>query len=158
MLSAAEKKLILVGSAAVVALTAVCAGILISVKGDRHEAAEPANSEVAKGEFPMRYFQPDRRNYVSDDGNLAVIGPAWDKVRVENGKELYPIVVLHKRGEAFLEPYILRCGMEAGEKGGAFKLTCENVVLEDTGDDVTFTYSDGDERITVRLTLVSAAD
>lgn len=158
MLSEAEKKLILVGSAAVVALLAVCSGVLIAVKGDNPKASEVVVVEPTKGEFPMRYFQSDRRNYVSDDGDLAVIGPNWGKPRVKDGKELYPIVVLHKRGEAFLEPYILNCELRDGGQDGDFTLECENVVLCDRREEIVFSYSDGNELITVNLRLVSAEE
>lgn len=158
MLSAAEKKLVFVGSAAVVALLAVCSGVLIAVKGDKPKPSEVELVEPPKGEFPMRYFQTDRRNYVSEDGNLAVIGPNWSKPRVKDGKEFYPIVVLHKSGEAFLEPYILNSELKDGGKDGNFTLECENVVLSERGEGIVFSYSDGTELITVNLRLVSAEE
>lgn len=156
MLSAAEKKLILVGSAAVVALSAVCTGVLIAVKGDKPAAVETAVvEEPQRVEFPMQYFQRDRRNYISEDGNLVVIGPAFDKPRhIEDGKTVYPIVVLHKRGEEFLDPYIL-WGEHKGAKEGNFTLAWGNMMLSDEKSDITFTYNDGNEKITVKLLLVS---
>lgn len=154
MISAAEKKLILVGSAAVVALSAVCTGILIAVSGDKPTADEKTVVEEPRGEFPMRYFQKDRHNYISADGNLAVIGPAMEKVRLENGKKLYPIVVLHKHGESFAEPYILWCELVSESETENIVLVCENVRLEERLPDVDFTYSDGSDMISVKLRLV----
>lgn len=148
-ISVGEKKVILIGSSALLALILLCSVILIAVCKNNASESEPQVKPMPT--FPMKYFQADRRNYISHDGEMAVIGPAWEKGRDIGGACRYPVIVMKKNGDDFLEPYILWCEKTEGADTDNFIVRCESIELRDMSGEAELISWDEGNVLNVKL-------
>lgn len=117
--------------------------------------------------FPMQYYQRIRRNYISDDGQLIVYGPDFQRKKIIGDRRFYPVILLRMRYFEVGRPEVVWCEIVERGRRGNCTLRSEDgsVELSDhsfgyTGEPgevpISLTLSKGVQRGVIHLNAVSA--